>query len=373
MPAIGEIAMDKFEELKNPYTLQFSFIPPKFIERTLITNEIIGNFIREVPTYRGMFITGVRGSGKTVILGEIRNRMREMENWICVDLNPESNLLDSLARALYLIPELKALFLKTKLDFSVLGIGVHMENAELVASNEEDALKMMLNALKKFKKKVLVTIDEVTYSNDVAKFSHALSSYAGEGYDIYVLMTGLKENIKVIKNQKSLTFLYRAGVKELDSLNITAICSDYQKTMNLNREQAEEMAYSTKGYSLAYQALGYHYWNALSRAGKGEQIDMAEVYERLDITLAELAYDKIWDEYSANDKKILIILKELSAENECASVKVEDIRKKADMKSNTFNTYRTRLLDSGVVDSKQYGYLSIKLPRFDRYIETADM
>ena len=31
----------KFEEIKNPYTLQFSYIPPQFIERSIITNEII--------------------------------------------------------------------------------------------------------------------------------------------------------------------------------------------------------------------------------------------------------------------------------------------------------------------------------------------
>ena len=134
--------MSKFELINNPYTLQFSYIPPQFIERTLVTNEIISNYIREIPTYRGMFITGVRGSGKTVILGDIRNKIAAMKEWITIDLNPESNLLDSLARNLYLIPQIKALFVKAKLDFSLLGIGVHIENAELVASNEEDAVKM---------------------------------------------------------------------------------------------------------------------------------------------------------------------------------------------------------------------------------------
>lgn len=66
------------------------------------------------------------------------------------------------------VPEIKALFVKAKLDFSILGIGLHIENAELVASNEEDAIRMMLEVLKKAKKKVLVTIDEVTYGSDVA-------------------------------------------------------------------------------------------------------------------------------------------------------------------------------------------------------------
>lgn len=360
--------MDKFIEVKNPYTLQFSYMPPQFIERTYLTNEIISNYIREVPTYRGMFITGVRGSGKTVILADIRKKISETDEWITVDLNPETNLLDSLARGLYLIPELKILFVKAKLDFSVLGIGVHLENSAMVASNEEDAIKIMLETLKKAGKKVLVTIDEVTYGQDVAKFSHALSSYAGFDYDIYVLMTGLSDNIKSIKNQKSLTFLYRAKVLELEALNITAITADYQRVLEVEREKAEELAYCTRGYSLAFQAVGYHAWNHICRLGK-EKGDWDDVYENLDITLSELAYDKIWDELSELDKKVLKTMNDLITSSGTRSVKVEDIRNALEMTSNTFSTYRSRLIDSGIVDGKSYGELSFKLPRFENYIE----
>lgn len=361
--------MSKFIEAKNPYTLQFSYIPPQFIARTLITNEIISNYVRDIPTYRGMFITGVRGSGKTVIMGDIRNKIGMMDDWITVDINPESNLLDALARNLYIIPEIKALFLKAKLDFSILGIGVSLENAQLVASNEEDAIKMMLEVLKKANKKLLVTIDEITYGNDVARFSHALSSYAGADYDIYVLMTGLKENIKAIKNQKSLTFLYRAKEKELDSLNITAICSDYMEVLQVPRERAEELAFCTRGYSLAFQALGYHYWEALCKEDNANSIDLEKVYNELDITLSELAYEKIWQELSEGDKKILRAMNKLIKAGEGNQLKVERIRNECNMTSNNFTTYRSRLIDSGVVDGKQFGYLSMKLPRFERFID----
>jgi predicted AAA+ superfamily ATPase len=360
--------MKKYDELKNPYTLQFSYIPPQFIERTMITNEIISNYIREVPTYRGLFITGVRGAGKTVIMGYIRNKIDEMEDWITVDLNPEGNLLDSLARSLYLLPEIRALFVKARIDFSVLGIGVHLENANLVASNEEDAIKLMLGVLKTCRKKVLVTIDEITYSADVAKFSHALSSYAGADYDIYLLMTGLYENIKAIKNQKSLTFLYRAKVLELESLNITAIYADYRKVFELDREKAEELAYSTKGYSLAFQALGYHCWNEFSRHGSDAGLDWDDIYQKLDITLSELAYEKIWSELSECDRKVLRALCTLLSKGETQAIRVEDIRREVDMTSDTFTTYRKRLMEAGVVDGSRYGHLSLRLPRFENFV-----
>ena len=360
--------MREFTEINNPYTLQFSYIPPQFIERKPITSDIINNYVREVPTYRGMFITGVRGSGKTVIMGEIRNRIKEHKDWIAVDLNPESDILESLASNLYLIPSLKVLFTNAKLDFSVLGIGVHIEKPSMTASNSEDAVKMMLDVLKKAHKKVLITIDEVTYNSDIAKFSHAMSSYASQNYDIYVLMTGLLENIKAIKNKKSLTFLYRAKIMELDRLNLTAISMDYRNTLDIDEDTANLLARESGGYSLAFQALGYHYWNEICRKETTEKIDLNKIRGELDSSLSELSYEKIWDELSGTDKKVLVAMTHISKENEGVAVKVDDIKKRINMSSNTFSTYRKRLIESGILDGTQYGYLSFNLPGFDRFV-----
>ena len=364
----GETMRD-FVEINNPYTLQFSYLPPKMIERATVTNEIINNFVRDVPTYRGIFITGVRGSGKTVMMGEIRNKISSNKNWICVDINPESNLLDSLARGLYLIPELKALFIKAKLDFSIPGIGVHLEKPDIVASNEEDAVRIMLSALKKAGKKLLVTIDEITYSKDVARFSHALSSFANAGYEIYVLMTGLADNISNIKNKKSLTFLYRAKVFMPDSLNITAIRNDYEKTLGIDREKAEELAYKTRGYSLAYQAVGYHCWNELCKSDNYSKVDFEKIDEQLDITLMEMAYDKIWDELSMTDRSVLEALARTIDNENSDLIKVENIRNTLNMSSDLFNQYRKRLIDAGIIDGRNYGHVRFCLPRFENYVE----
>ncbi len=363
--------MFKLKETDNPYTLRFSFIPPRMIERTVIIEEIISNFVRETPTYSGMFITGVRGCGKTVMLSDIRKRIAAADDWITVDLNPENNLLDSLARSLYLKPELRTLFIDARFDFSVLGIGVHIEGAKLIASNEEDALVMMLRLLKSKGKKVLVTIDEITYSRNVARFSHALSSYSSEGYDIFVLMTGLMENIRNIRNKKSLTFLYRAKVKELDRLNITAIQKDYQETLGIDRELSEEIAYLTRGYSLAFQAIGYLFWNEICRCVSLREINKEKVYDELDMLLSELAYNKIWSELSQTDKKVLRELVRIMNETGNSQIKVEHIREYMNMSSDVFTKYRSRLMDSGIIDGSQYGYLSFKLPRFEKYILTA--
>ena len=360
--------MNKFQRINNPYTLQFSYIPPQYIERTGITNEIIENFVRDIPTYRGIFITGVRGSGKTVMLGDIRNKIAARKDWITIDLNPESDLLDSLAHMLYQIPGIKPLFVKANLDLSALGIGVSLERTDLIASNEEDALRLMLQVMKKSGKKLLVTIDEVTYSKDVAKFSHALSSYASQDLDVFVLLTGLKENIDNIKNKKSLTFLYRAKIYTLETLNSLSIENDYKKTLELDVNQARTLAYMTKGYSLAFQAIGYHCWNVKcdKKDKAGEFFDQLECM--LDVTLSEFAYEKIWDELSEKDKEVLQAIEDLCLDTGKENIRVDEVRKKIQMTSDSFTTYRKRLIDAGIINGKMYGYVAFSLPRFGEYV-----
>ena len=74
-------------------------------------------------------ITGVWGSGKTVMLTDISKHFRKDKDWIVIELNPDRDLLYSFAAKLYDQKNLKDLFIKAKLDLSVLRIGVSSEKA----------------------------------------------------------------------------------------------------------------------------------------------------------------------------------------------------------------------------------------------------
>lgn len=74
-------------------------------------------------------ITGVWGSGKTVMLTDISKHFRKDKDWIVIELNPDRDLLYSFAAKLYDQKKLKDLFIKAKLDLSVLRIGVSIEKS----------------------------------------------------------------------------------------------------------------------------------------------------------------------------------------------------------------------------------------------------
>ena len=147
--------------MNNPFTLSFGKKPLQYISRISQTNEIIDNFNAQEPTNQIYMLTGVRGTGKTVMMTSIASELKKDERWIVVGLNPARDLLQSLAAKLYSMPEMHSHFIQAKLDFSILGLGISLENAVPV-TDIENAIDLMLTEIQKKHKRLLVTIDEVT-------------------------------------------------------------------------------------------------------------------------------------------------------------------------------------------------------------------
>lgn len=64
--------------MNNPFTLSFGQKPLQYISRIAQTNQIIDNFKAEHPSTPIYMITGVRGSGKTVMMTSIANEIKKM-------------------------------------------------------------------------------------------------------------------------------------------------------------------------------------------------------------------------------------------------------------------------------------------------------
>ena len=343
--------------MNNPFTLSFGKKPIQYISRISQTNKIIENFNESEPSNQIYLITGVRGSGKTVMMATIANELKRDENWVVIELNPTRDLLQSLTAKLYSLPDMHAHCVKARIDFSALGIGVSLENATPI-TDIENAIEIMLSELQKRKKRFLVTIDEITNCEFVRVFSSSFQIFLRQEHPIFLLMTGLYDNIYNLQNEESLTFLYRAPKMILEPLNYTAVRRQYMDIFHLDVEEAGEMAGLTKGYPFAFQVLGYLRWDHKEI----ETID--EILPEYDQYLEEYVYSKIWSEFSELDRKIVI---EMSVSGE---TKVKNIRDKIEMKSELFSVYRDRLKRKGVIDTSKYGEVSFILPRFAEFVQT---
>ena len=59
--------------MSNPFSLSFGIRPTELVERPIQTAEILEAFTAEQVSQRTYMITGIRGSGKTVLMTEISN------------------------------------------------------------------------------------------------------------------------------------------------------------------------------------------------------------------------------------------------------------------------------------------------------------
>ena len=341
--------------MNNPFTLSFGKKPLQYISRISQTNEILENFNASEPPNQIYMLTGVRGSGKTVMLASVASEMKKDESWIVLELNPTRDLLQSLAAKLYSLPEMHPYFIQAKFDFSAFGLGVALENAVPI-TDIESAIELMLAEIQKRNRRLLITIDEVTNSEYIRIFSSAFQIFLRQGYPIFLLMTGLYENIYDLQNEKLLTYLYRAPKIMLESLNHTAVRKKYMDIFGLDAETAEKMTSLTGGYPFAFQVLGYLFWE--NRDSK----TIEEILPEYDQYLEEYVYGKIWSELSDLDRQILGVMAE------SGETRVKNIREQMGMKPGLFSVYRDRLKRKGVLDTGKYGEVSFALPRFAEYV-----
>ena len=303
--------------MQNPFTTTFSKTPEYTYIHTEKTEEILENFIYDNPSESVYKITGVRGSGKTVILAKVEEELRTNEsryiNWLVLDVNPARDILGQIA----------AMLVKA-------GFG------------SQD--------------KKTTGIDEVSKSEEMVKFASEYGRWLRAGYPVYFVCTGLYENIQELSNVKNLTFFRRATTVKTEPLNMIRMTEMYKSKLDIDSDEAREMAKITKGYAYAFQELGVLCFK--KKAGES----LKDILPKLKAELFAYSYEKIWEEMTEMDRFLAGLLTDKE------EYKREEVLKLMGEKSGSYSMYRDRLIKRGILNTRQ-GYISLALPYFDEYIK----
>ena len=337
----------------NPFCLIFGKKPKQMIARYAPTDEIVSAFCAEEPPQQVYMITGVRGSGKTVFMTSIANTLNERDEWVVIELNSSGDMLKELASRLYNAKGLSRFFHAEGINLSFWGIGVDIKKSEPF-TDLQTAVERMLEKMSRSGKRLLITIDEVTNTKEMQYFAGAFQIMIRHDLPVFLLMTGLFENINRLQNEDNLTFLYRAPKVYLGALNTFRMSDSYQKTLGLHADKAAALSKMTKGYPFAYQVFGYFTYE---NNGDFDSV-MPDIRQYLD----EYVYDKIWSELSPGEIRFLTVM----ATDQLT--KVKELKETLHLKPNEFSVYRDRLIKKGVLSGEVRGSLSFALPLFDDYI-----
>lgn len=345
--------MDKLR--KNPFIITFGKKPVEYISRPFQTDEILNMFTGNPITNQVYIIVGPRGSGKTVMLSDIANRLEEDPQWTVIRCAPTADMMRIAAEGLERAKDKTGLSLKATLTIPTIG-NVSIEKA---GDRAGDTFRIddVLSMFKEKGRKLLITVDEITNTYEMRNFASNLQIWMGRDFPVFFLGTALYEQIEELQNVSNLTFLYRAPKIYLQPLDLISVARSYQKSLDVSEERSNELARLTRGYSFAFQALGYLYWNA------SPVEELRTILPDYDAMLSNSSYSKMWQEMSSGDHNLCIAIAK------CSSSKVQDIREEfGEENPNRFNQRRIRLKNRGIINTEQRGRMIFALPRFREFV-----
>ncbi len=351
--------------MQNPFTTTFSKNPENSYIYTDRTKEILENFYYDNPSESVYKITGVRGSGKTVILAKIEEELRKEEyvkkGWLVFDINPSRDLLIQIASMLVKEGFGKKTTKGKSLSISASFLGT---GGSVGFSSEKDnaffdigvEIEEMLTLVQKKKKKILIGIDEVSKTKEMVQFASEFGKWLRANYPVYLICTGLYENIMEVSNVKNLTFFRRAVTVKTEPLSFVRMSEMYRRLLKVDLGEGQEMAKITMGYAYAFQELGSLYFR------KKNNEKLSDLIFELKSELYAYSYEKIWEELTEEDKFLVKLITEKK------EYKREEVIKLMGEKAGNYSMYRDRLIKRGILESRQ-AYISFALPFFGEYIK----
>ena len=327
---------------QNPFSLTFGKEPKTIISNSSIFDEIKDKFLSLNPSSTTTLITGVRGSGKTVLLTRLCKYFDEIDDWVVVELNPETDMLEYLASSIYEKCKYKYKFVKKDFSFSFKGISITL-SGENPISNVITLLEKMFDVLMKKNKKVLICVDDVSNNQNVKTFVQQYQIFIRKDYPLFLLMTGLYENVRNLQNEKSLTFLYRAPQINIGSLSLMSIAESFEDVFEVSKEDAIILSKLTNGYAFAYQVLGYVLFEQNKKKLDGN------VLKEFDRYLREYVYEKIYFDLPDKEKMIVNALSKIDDGS------ISNIMENLKMNKENISQYRDKLLKKGILVKNGWG------------------
>jgi adenylate kinase len=348
---------------KNPYNPSFGQKPERFLGRSLIVNEVLSALDNSNSPSRTTLVIGVRGSGKTALLSDIRESVK-MSDCIVVSVSPGNDMLNDILSQLYSdtptsifknLPKPSKLTIAGAMEFNI------ENNEPYFLKNFRYQITKMLEELRKKKMKVLFLIDESQkHSEGMRTFISVYQHLISERFEVYMVLAGLPNVISDILNDDVLTFLRRANQVVLDNVDLLLVNNDFMEAFYKEYEVSEKdinfAASITEGYPYLIQLVGFYLWEFMNSGMESENM-LEQVTIHAKAMMFQNVHKLLYRELSSGDREFvnaMAVDKKVS--------KFSDILSRTGKSKNYISTYRTRLIDLGYIKAVARGELAFSLP-----------
>ena len=321
---------------------------------------------------RCILLLGQRGMGKTALLLEFED-IAKKRGFVVARVSHNEDMLDEIIELIQLkgsrfVQDKKSPvkgFSAGALGFSF-GLTFTEETQRTYGFRVK--LEMLCEKLEEHGMGVLILVDEAKTSEKMRQLATTYQNLVGDGRNVAVCMAGLPHAVSSILNDSVLTFLNRARKAKLGPISTQEIRAYYNAAFNeLGLEFPEgvldDMARAANGFPYLMQLVGYYavLYGEPSGAVNDDILGRAVKAARAD--LEDNVLTPILATLSDRDRQLLGAM----ARDEGVS-KVSDIIKRMGATDSSFQPYRARLIDAGVVEAPRRGELVFAVPFLGEYL-----
>lgn len=365
--------------MTNPFTPSFGVTPPELVGR----DEELAAFsdaLDEGPGSpdRAMMVTGVRGSGKTVLLNAFEDIARQ-SRWVVISETTRPGLVEELVKT-----RLPALLAEhdpdavtselTGASATGAGFGGSVSRQRTVHHRMVPSLRSQLDLLTDLlqpqQRGVLITLDEVHAAarDELRNITQTVQHAFREGRQVAFAAAGLPSAIDRILSDPVTTFLRRAERYTLDAVNPSEVRRALRQPIETaGRTIADDAldiaAQGTQGYPFLVQLVGYQTWNARRAQSAISAADARTGVDAAIRRVGRLVHEPSLSDLSDIDRSYLAAM----SVDEGPS-RTGEIAERLGVAVNYASQYRLRLLSAGLIQPVKHGYVDFTIPYLRTYL-----
>jgi len=373
---------ERYDPVANPYAPGAGTPPPELVGRDAVLEraDLALRRLRAARTTQHQLLTGLRGVGKTVLLGTLA-AIAEHHGFRVVRLEAvggDDSLTSLLRQARRIVDDLepgprvsRALRSIDAVSLTVAGTGFAVDRATAPPDREAlaDVIVDVAHAAADHDLGVVLAIDEAQLldRHDQRRILAGVHRCGQDGLPLWCVLAGLPNLVGEVA--KAATYAERLfAVDELGPLTAEQV----RLAISLPAEElgvewapaaVETICDRTDGYPFFVQTWGYHTWNAA--------ID--EPISPADVGRAEPATAHALDTAFFVARLARIPPSEVAYTRALASLgtgphRSGDVAAAAGHKTSAVSAVRDRLIKEGLVYAPRYGWVEFAIPHFDDFV-----
>ena len=376
------MSVERYDPIANPYAPGAGTPPPALVGRDpIIDGAGIGmQRLKIGRSHQQLMITGLRGVGKTVLLGRLA-ALGEHNGYrvVRVEAVGGDDTLRSLLRQCRRVAEslergskvARALRSIDSVSLTVLGTGFEIDRAEVTPDRDSlsDVLIDLAAAAADDELGVMLAIDEAQLldPHDLRRILAGVHRCGQDALPLYCLLAGLPNLVGDVA--KAATYAERMFVvAELGPLTpqqvTTAIVEPAAELgVDWTTDATDAIVDRSDGFPFFVQTWAYHTWNT---AGD-------DPISASDVARAAIAADHALDAAFFAARIARIPASEVSYVQALARLgpgphRSGEVADAMGMATSQVGAFRDRLIGEGVIYSPRYGWVEFAIPHFDQYV-----